>query len=81
VSIRIGTSVVSAEMLGNLDAVHARQTEVEDHDVGQERVCVVERCDSVGGEAHVVALEPQERTRTSAMSSSSSTTRTRGARA
>ena len=44
---------------GDLDAVHARQAEVEHEQVGEEGVHLVERGDAVAGDAHLVALHPQ----------------------
>ena len=51
--------LVLAQPAGDLDAVHAREAEVEDEQVGEERVDLVERRDAVAGEAHLVALQPQ----------------------
>ena len=50
---------VVAQALGDVDAVQARQPEVEHDDVGQEGVRLVERRDAVGGELDLVALEAQ----------------------
>ena len=51
--------LVLAQPARDVDAVHARETEVEHEDVGQERVHLVERRDAVAGEPDLVALQPQ----------------------
>ena len=51
--------LVAPQLAGDLDAVHAGQTEVEHDQVGEEGLGVVERLDAVVGELDVVALHPQ----------------------
>ena len=46
-------------LLGDRDPVDLRQTQVEQHQVGQELAHVVERDLAVAGDAHVVALQSQ----------------------
>jgi hypothetical protein len=46
-------------LAGDLDAVHARQAEVEDDQIGEERLGVVERLGAVPGELDVVTLHAQ----------------------
>ena len=48
-----------AQRLGHVDAVQAREAQVEDDQVGQERVGLVERGDAVAGDPHLVALHAQ----------------------
>ena len=50
---------VLAQALGDVDAVQARQPEVQHDDVRQERVRFVEPAHAVGGELDLVALEAQ----------------------
>ena len=51
--------LVAAQLAGDLDAVHARQAEVEDDEIRQERLRVVQRLGAVVGELDVVALHAQ----------------------
>ena len=51
--------VAPVQLLRHLDPVELGQAEVEDHQIGQERVRRVERRHAVAGHAHVVALHPQ----------------------
>ena len=57
--IRIGTSSSLAQRARDVEAVDLGQAEIEDHEIGSERMRLLEAVGAVGGGAHLVALHAQ----------------------
>ena len=51
--------MLEAQALRHFDAIEPRQPEIQDHQVGQERLRLVQGTDAVRGDFHVVALQPE----------------------